>query len=393
MPRLTQSVPKYRRHSSGQAIVTLGYRDHYLGKYGTKPSRMLYDRLIAEWLARDRSPEHGSDSESVTVKAIIASYWQHCKRHYRKPDGTASESLGAIRLLLKPLRRLYGDMPAEDFGPKCFKAAIHDFIPGRSRCYGNKFIARVKMMFSWAASEDLISGDLFTRISTVKGLEKGRSAARETEPVKAVTNDVVDATIKYLPPMLADMVRLQRMLGARPGEIVAMQGIEIDRRSEVWYYSPKHHKTSHKGKSRVMAIGSSGREILKQYLEVEAVGYVFKPKQSEKQRLAIVHSARTTPPNAGNAPGRHAGPKQSKRRFRECYSVDTYRQAIERAAEKAGIEKWSPNQLRHAAAAEIQEKLGIEFVQAQLGHSSSAMSKHYAGQNLKLLTQVAEVQS
>ncbi len=393
MPRLTQSVPKYRRHSSGQAIVTLGYRDHYLGKYGSKPSRMLYDRLVAEWLARDRKPEVSSETDLITVKAVIAAYWQHCKRHYRKPDGTRNVFLDSIRHLLKPLRRLYGEVAAEDFGPKAFKAAIHNFIPGKSRCYGNKFIARVKMMFRWAASEELVPVEVFTRLSTVKGLEKGRSDARETEPIKAVANAVVDATIKHLPPMVADMVRLQRMLGARPGEIVAMQGIEIDRRSEVWYYSPKHHKTNHKGKSRVMAIGSSGRAILMKYLEAESVGYLFQPKRSVAIRLAIGHSLRKTPPNAGNAPGRKSGPKQPKRRFRECYTVGNYRQAIERAAEKAGVEKWSPNQLRHAAAEEIQSKLGIEHVQAQLGHSSKAMSQHYAKQNLKLLAQVAEVQT
>ena len=37
MPRLTNSTPKYRKHRhSGQAVVTLAGKDHYLGKYGTK---------------------------------------------------------------------------------------------------------------------------------------------------------------------------------------------------------------------------------------------------------------------------------------------------------------------------------------------------------------------
>ncbi|MDZ4849588.1 MAG: hypothetical protein SGI77_09855 [Pirellulaceae bacterium] len=57
MPRLTQKVPSYRKHASGQAIVVIGYKTHYLGKYGSKSSRMLYDRLIAEWLSSDRRPQ------------------------------------------------------------------------------------------------------------------------------------------------------------------------------------------------------------------------------------------------------------------------------------------------------------------------------------------------
>ena len=40
MRKLTSSVPKYGRHkASGQAVVTLGGRDFYLGKHGTAASK------------------------------------------------------------------------------------------------------------------------------------------------------------------------------------------------------------------------------------------------------------------------------------------------------------------------------------------------------------------
>jgi hypothetical protein len=55
MPRLSKSVPNYCKHrGSGQAVVTLNGRDFYLGPYGTKASRIQYDRLIAEWLVSNR---------------------------------------------------------------------------------------------------------------------------------------------------------------------------------------------------------------------------------------------------------------------------------------------------------------------------------------------------
>ena len=48
-------VPAYRRHKpSGQAVVTLCGKDHYLGRWNTKASRSEYDRLIGEWLAAGR---------------------------------------------------------------------------------------------------------------------------------------------------------------------------------------------------------------------------------------------------------------------------------------------------------------------------------------------------
>jgi hypothetical protein len=44
-------IPSLRRHkASGQAVVTLGKKDFYLGKYGTDESRAEYEQLVSEWL-------------------------------------------------------------------------------------------------------------------------------------------------------------------------------------------------------------------------------------------------------------------------------------------------------------------------------------------------------
>ena len=56
MPRLSDSLPKYRKHkATGQAVVTLNGRDFYLGPHGTAASKLEFDRLIGEWLAKGRS--------------------------------------------------------------------------------------------------------------------------------------------------------------------------------------------------------------------------------------------------------------------------------------------------------------------------------------------------
>ena len=46
MARLPR-IPRYRRHSSGQARVTLGGKDHLLGPYGSPASREAYERLVS----------------------------------------------------------------------------------------------------------------------------------------------------------------------------------------------------------------------------------------------------------------------------------------------------------------------------------------------------------
>lgn len=116
MPRLTQAVPKYRLHrQSKQAIVTINGRDHLLGPHGTKTSKTLYDRLIAEWLANGRQPLV-SVEDGITVTELIARYWRFAEKHYVK-DGEATGELGALRAAFRPLKELYGSTAAAEFGP------------------------------------------------------------------------------------------------------------------------------------------------------------------------------------------------------------------------------------------------------------------------------------
>ncbi len=83
MPRLSRSVPKYRKHrASGQAVVTLNGRDFYLGPHGTKASKVEYDRLIAEWLANGRVPDE--PAAVLTVVELAARYLRFAKGYYQK---------------------------------------------------------------------------------------------------------------------------------------------------------------------------------------------------------------------------------------------------------------------------------------------------------------------
>ena len=58
MPRTAgPSIPKYRRRrASGQAVVTLGGKDHYLGPHGSKASQREYDRRMAGRRPHIRKP-------------------------------------------------------------------------------------------------------------------------------------------------------------------------------------------------------------------------------------------------------------------------------------------------------------------------------------------------
>ena len=72
--------------------------------------------------------------------------------------------------------------------------------------------------------------------------------AHESQPVQPVPAVLVDITMPFLPPVVADMVRFQRLTGCRPGEVCLLRPCDLDRSGDVWAYRPESHKTEHHGR-------------------------------------------------------------------------------------------------------------------------------------------------
>ncbi len=421
MPRSANYVPKYCKHrGSGQAVVTIRGKDHYLGPYGTKGSRLEYDRLIMEWLAAGR-PADDPESDDLNVKDIVLAFWKFAKKHYRKngePTGTAENYKPVLRLL----RRYYGNTPAASFGPKAIKALRHKMmLEGNSRRYINDNVDRIRRAFRWAASEELIPAEVVVSLATVESLPKGRSEARETKPVPPVDDQIVDTTLPHLPLVVADMVRFQRLTGARPGEVCNLRPCDVDRSGDVWLYSPESHKTEHHGKQRVVCIGPRAQDILRPYLLRESSAYCFSPAESERKRNAARREARQSPMTPSQA-ARKLKPDR-KRSPKDRYTNNTYRRAIERACDLAfppppalarqegetakqwnerltdkqreqlklwrPANRWAPNQLRHTAGTEIRKRFGLEGAQVALGHSKANVTEIYAERDLSKAMEIA----
>ncbi len=109
MPKLTKAVPRYRKHrASGQAVVSIGGVDHYLGPHGTKASRIEYDRLVTEWLANGRQlPIASEDHPRVVVVELVARYWKYAMAYYLK-DGRPTDTQAHVKSALRILRQKYG---------------------------------------------------------------------------------------------------------------------------------------------------------------------------------------------------------------------------------------------------------------------------------------------
>jgi hypothetical protein len=120
MPRLTNSTPKYRHHrGTGQAVVTIGGKDFYLGKHGTAASKASYARLISERVATGRIER--TEPSVLTVAELIRAYWRHVTQYYVK-HGEKTGEQHCMKSALRFVRRLYGNTQAIKFGPIALKA-------------------------------------------------------------------------------------------------------------------------------------------------------------------------------------------------------------------------------------------------------------------------------
>jgi integrase len=381
--------PGYLLHKpTGQARVRIDGRDHYLGPYGSPESRERYEDLIAEWFAR-----HG-DVVAYTLKVdeLCLMFIDFADGYYRRRDGTPTGTVGNIRSALKYPVQLYGTTRVRDFGPRKLKAVRQAMIDdGRCRTNINRLIHWVRRVFRWGVENEHVPPDVYAALIAVPSLKAGRSEAVESEAVRPVDEATVNATLPHLPRIVAAMVELQLLTGARPGEITSMRPIDLTFGTDgVWTYRPATHKTQHRGKERRIYLGPKAQSILSPFLDRDPEAHCFSPAEAETERNAERRKNRESPMTPSQAA--RSAAKGQGRTVGQRYMKDSYGRAVGRACEAGGIPKWSPNQLRHSRATIIRERYGVEAAMVVLGHSDTGTTEIYAERNFELAARImAEV--
>ncbi len=430
MARPRGLVPKYLKHSqSGRARAVWtgadGRQKEQLlpGLYESAESQEAYGLFLLEHEVAPKSATV-KDAAGLLLVEMLEQFHTHAERHYRTPDGKTTSELSECKLVIRALRELYGDEPARDFGPLKLKAVRQGWVVAKlSRKEVNRRVNIVRRIFKWAAAEELVPAPVHAALTVVSGLQKGRTTARETEPILPVDDAVVDATLPHLNRFVCAMIEVQRLTGCRPGEACTMRRCDIDETGDVWFYRPKQHKTSHRGKSRVIAVGPKAQAVLRVFFTEDANDYLFSAARAVAEIHAARSAARTTPRYTShmnrNASKRKKNPKRAPA---SRYTSHSYALAVSRACDivfpppkllaqradetraawiarltpgerekvKAWRDehRWHPNQLRHTFATMIRKAHGLEAVQVLLGHSRADTSQIYAEKNQSLAAEI-----
>ena len=414
MARKTGEMPRVSIHSVSQnARVRIGGKTHWLGRSPagrvTKEQLAKAARLWQAYLAGELGYEPASapavpappaatppapavaEPEGITLAALGVQYLDFAQGYYRTADGGTTSSVDGIRMALKALFP-FSDQPAAAFGPKSLKRVQELLVrEGRPRVTVNRTVKTLRRLFKWAAAEELVPVDVWRTLEAVAPLQKGRTDAPEVPKVVEVPDAIVEATLPHLGRILATMVQVQRLTGARPGEVCLMRPADIDRRGDIWIFTPEHHKLDWRDddEPRRLAIGPECQKLLMPFLLRHPKAYCFSPAEALKEYNAGRREARETPLYPSDANRKLKG--SGRRAAGEQYDTAAYRRAIHRACERAGIEKWSPNQLRHLRAGEIKERLGIEVAGAVLGHRHLKTTEVYADRKLRQAIEAARL--
>jgi integrase len=423
MPKATSPrQPKYRKHkATGQAVVTLDGKDIYLGKHGTASSKQRYATVIAEWLA---GGQQLPPCVPLTITELVDRFWQHVEKHYRK-NGSPTSEVGEYRLSLRPLRHLYGSTPAKDFNPIAFKAVRLLMVQGyehprfgaqRPLCRRvvNHRMERIKRLFRWATEEMLVPASVYHSLLAVRGLQRGRSDARETEPVRPVPEAHVHAIRPYVSRQVRGLIDLQLLTGARPGELCIMRGCDLNTTGRIWIFIPESHKTEHHGHRREIYLGPKAQEVVREFLKPDLQAYLFSPRDAEADRLRVMRENRRSPVQPSQFCRKRKHPKKT---VGDYYDGNAYRRAITYGCakafplpdelaprikadgtreskkewkarltvdEKAAIRQWHrehdwhPHQLRHNALTNLRREYGVELARIVLGHKTAFTTEIYA---------------
>jgi integrase len=422
MPKLVHKLPEIRHHiSSGRARIRLNGKTHWLGQYGSPESIQRYHQLVAVYLEnkltcsnqgvilsplvkpvgsvpdtlgkpphqlRQERPSRGAavapvavpkiapvaaqtasrpvpsgvagkGSRPITVGDLITRFSAWSERYYRDAEGAETREHGNFLHVLQPLKKMFGATPAAEFGPSRLIEFREELIRRQlARRTINRMIGRVRMVFRWSVSRELIDVATLSRLQTLEPLAVNRGGKETSGARGSVPWEVVEKTLPFLPPLIQSFVTVAFFSGCRVGELSRLTTAMVDRSdSSVWIASLDRHKTRHHGKSRKIYFGPQAQQHLLQWLTPEDPDQViFSPLRSDERQQK----------------------RTGKRLPGQVYSRNGLNQCLKRAIKRAGVASWSLAQLRYSAAVRITNSCDLETTRQVLGHSSLSMSQHYA---------------
>lgn len=355
------AYPK-KKHATGQARIRFRGRSYYLGIFDSPASRLEYARLAQEFAVnpgRAFPPKPGPST--LTVAELVVLWYE---------DQIAGNETEQCLMASRPLVRLFGATLAADFDAEALGSLRTAMVScswmndeeladrekrkkalGWSRNHVRHQVTRIRKIFRWAEQKKKVPKGTWEHLRCLSPLKKG--LARNNPRRKPVEEEVVEATIPHLSPMVAAMVRVQLAAGMRPSELVDMRVSEINRSKEVWTYQLDEYKTDYLDDAddwQTVMLGPAAKLALTPWLDAAAAlgpdTFIWRPKPGLASHL----------------------------------STDGYYQAIVDGCKRAGVKRFCPYQLRHSCKRRVERIAGEQGARAVLRQRTVQSTRQYSDQ-------------
>lgn len=391
MARKRNELPQLRRHKAkNRAYFQFRGHRYNCGRWESGgPSReaeATFRRMMAEIVLP--AMEHGEEPlpeapkvpvSDLLIEDLAADYLEHVRRRYARGSGQPDR----IRLAVEALLAMYAPTRVVDFKPRALTALQIDMArSGLGVRTLNSRITMLKRMFRWGVREELVPGVISHALEEVDPLKPGEYGVKPPTKRRAATMEQVQAVIPHLPThVLRTMLAVHWMTGMRSGELVSMRKCDICFQGEVWTYTPNEHKTQHHGHERRIWLIPEVQRMLKPYLLRPDGAHLFDPRDSDTEFRSQKRARRKTKVQPSQKRRHQRAMRNPRAKIGDRYTSRTYGQAVQRACNRAGLtaagKRFSPHQLRHAAATAMTAKADLLAAQKALGHSTSAMTEKY----------------
>lgn len=367
MPKLVcRSVRLCYLPSRGMAVVYVNKKRVILGpwpEYPKKPSQEIQARYralisVAPTAKEVVAPNH------ATIAVLVDKVTDWAAEYYKLGSADRYAVISACETIMAVCGKA---LPVADLLPSHIVAIREAMVAtGRTRQGINKFLGMVRRVLRRGCELGVVPPAVLTGCLVVPGLRPGRTSAPEVVRRPGVADEVIEATLPHLSAQVQAMVRLQRVTGMRPNELVRMTWDQIDQTGPVWVYRPVRHKCAWRGQTREILLGAKAQAILREWRTLDGLA-IFSPRR-EHPHLR----------------------RRGKRALRTEWPVNSYTHVIARACNSAGVPRWSPQDLRKTAAQEIREEFGLEVAAAVLGHSVEVNQRHYSTHSRKAALEVVK---
>ena len=365
-----------------------GIKRVYLGLWDDKASEEKYNFHKDYWEKTGKFYHFEEPIENPTVRDLSLKYLKYLT--YEKK--LKKRALEIYVYSLRHLCQHYGNWPVNDFHGKDLEKYRRILINENKYCRKtiNKRIVIIRSAFKWGAFEEFVTYETLTTLTSLTFLKKDEEGTVDNPPVVSVPREIVEATLPFLPTVVADMVQVQLDSGARPSEIREMREIDIIKfRSDLWIYIPLHDKTESKRADfdkRKVRFGPRSIKLIRRNFTKNKEDYVFRPEEAAKEaQKRASERLKELYPKSVKSKGKKA---ETTKKYKPFYSNWSYLTAIRRACDRAGVPHWHPYQLRHLRCTEIEEKYGIRVAQILLGHKCLNTTLVYLDEDSKRIEEI-----